>query len=163
MASLSTAGEHREGFLGSVSIRFILDGSDTGGAFSVNEKTMSPRALAAPLHRHTREDEYTLVVSGRVGVLTGDEVIIGEEGDVIFRPRGAWHTFWNAGDIPARMIEIVAPAGLEEMFHELADADGETTPAVLDEMYRRHELEMDPDSVPRLMERFGLRFPGERL
>jgi len=48
---------------------------------------MSARALAAPLHRHTREDEYSYVFEGRVGALLGDHVVIGSPGDLIFKPR----------------------------------------------------------------------------
>jgi uncharacterized cupin superfamily protein len=65
------------------------------------------------VHRHTREDEYSYVLEGRVGALLGDEVVYGEPGDVIFKPRGQWHTFWNAGDDPAGILEILSPAGFE--------------------------------------------------
>ena len=36
---------------------------------------MSPRALAAALHRHHNEDEYSWIIEGRVGALLGDEVL----------------------------------------------------------------------------------------
>ena len=39
-----------------------------------------PRALAAPLHRHTREDEYSYVLEGRMGALLGDDVVDGRPG-----------------------------------------------------------------------------------
>ena len=85
---------------------------------------MSPRALAAPLHRHTREDEYSYVLEGRVGALLGDEVLVASPGDLIFKPRNQWHTFWNAGDEPARILEIISPAGFERFFGELVDLGG---------------------------------------
>ena len=90
----------RAGLLGSMGVRFMLAGGDTGGGFSLVEHPIPPRALAAPLHRHSREDEYSFVLEGRVGALLGDEVVHGEAGDLIFKPRGQWHTFWNAGDEP---------------------------------------------------------------
>ena len=62
---------------------------------------MPPRALAAPLHRHMREDEYSFVLEGRMGALLGDEVVEAGPGDLVFKPRDQWHTFWNAGDEPA--------------------------------------------------------------
>jgi len=37
------------------------------------------------------------VLEGRVGALLGDEVVYGEPGDLVFKPRNQWHTFWNAG------------------------------------------------------------------
>ena len=94
----------RAGLLGSMGVRFMLAGGDTGGGFSLVEHPIPPRALAAPLHRHSREDEYSFVLEGRLGALLGDEVVHGELGDLIVKPRGQWHTFWNAGDEPARIL-----------------------------------------------------------
>src|SRR5215210_5661268 len=74
----------KAGFLGSIGVRFMIDGEDAGGDFSLVEHPMGPRALAAPLHRHTREDEYSYVTEGRVGALLGDDVVIGEPGDLIY-------------------------------------------------------------------------------
>jgi mannose-6-phosphate isomerase-like protein (cupin superfamily) len=153
----------KAGFLGSIGVRFMIDGSEAGERFSLVEHPMGPRALAAPLHRHMREDEYSWVIEGRVGALLGDDVVIGEPGDLIFKPRNQWHTFWNAGDEPARILEIISPAGFERFFEELVDLGGVTqiAPEALGELCARYELEMDPDSVPGLVERFDLRFPGE--
>ena len=153
----------KAGFLGSIGVRFMIDGLETGERFSLVEHPMSARALAAPLHRHNREDEYSFVLEGQVGALLGDDVVIGSPGDLIFKPRNQWHTFWNAGDEPARLLEIISPAGFERFFDELVDLGGVTNvePQVLGELCARYELEMDPDSIPRLLERFDLRFPGE--
>jgi len=157
--------EARLGFLGSIGVRFMIDGGETGGAFSLVEHPMSARALAAPLHRHAREDEYSYVLEGRVGALLGDEVVVGEPGDLIFKPRNQWHTFWNAGDEPARILEIIRPAGFEQFFSELVDLGGVTQaePEALMALAQRYELELDPHSIPGLIERFGLRFPGEPI
>ena len=153
------------GFLGSIGVRFMLDGAEAGGRVSVVEHPMSARALAAPLHRHAREDEYSYIVEGRVGALLGDEVVIGGPGDLIFKPRNQWHTFWNAGDEPARLLEIISPAGFERFFAELVDLGGvaQASPETFIELCARYELEMDPDSIPGLVERFGVVFPGEPL
>jgi mannose-6-phosphate isomerase-like protein (cupin superfamily) len=101
----------KEGFLGSIGVRFMIDGPDAGERFSLVEHPMSPRALAAPLHLHTREDEYSYVLEGRMGALLGDDVVEAGPGDLVFKPRNQWHTFWNAGDEPCRILEIIAPAG----------------------------------------------------
>ena len=155
--------EGKAGFLGSIGVRFMIDGDEAGGGFSLVEHPMSPRALAAPLHRHSREDEYSYVLAGRVGALLGDEVLIAGPGDLVFKPRNQWHTFWNAGDEPARILEIISPAGFERFFGELVDLGGVTRaePHVLADMCGRYGLEMDPGSVPDLVARFDLRFPGE--
>ncbi len=70
------------------------------------EHPMGPWALAAPLHRHTREDGYSYVLEGRVGALLGDEVVVGGPGDLIFKPRGQWHTFWNAGALHGCALRV---------------------------------------------------------
>jgi len=155
----------KAGFLGSIGVRFMINGEEAGGGFALVEHPMSARALAAPLHRHTREDEYTYVLEGRVGALLGDDVVIGSPGDLIFKPRNQWHTFWNAGDEPARILEIISPAGFERFFEQLVDLGGVTQadPQTLVELCARFEFEMDPGSVPGLLERFELRFPGEMI
>ena len=155
----------KAGFLGSIGVRFMVDGDESGGRFSLVEHPMSARALAAPLHRHLREDEYSYVLEGRVGALLGDDVVIGAPGDLIFKPRNQWHTFWNAGDEPARILEIISPAGFERFFAALVEIGGavQADEQSLIELCARYELEMDPDSVPGLVERFGLQFPGEPI
>src|ERR1051325_492432 len=90
--------EGRQGRLGGLGVRFMVPGADSGGGFSMVEHPLAPRARAAPLHRHSREDEYSYVLSGRVGALLGEEVVYGGAGDLIYEPRGQWHTFWRAGD-----------------------------------------------------------------
>jgi quercetin dioxygenase-like cupin family protein len=148
------------GQLGRIGVRFMIDGAETGGRFSLVEHPMPPRAVGAPLHRHTREDEYSYVLEGRVGALLGDEVVYGEPGDLIFKPRGQWHTFWNAGDEPARILEIISPAGFEGYFEQLVAlfaAGGPPDPAALEGVAADHGLEVDLSSIPRLMQEYGLR------
>lgn len=153
------------GFLGSIGVRFMVDRADAGERFSLVEHPMSARALAAPLHRHSREDEYSYVIEGRVGALLGDVVVEAAQGDFIFKPRHQWHTFWNAGDEPARILEIISPAGFEEYFAELVKLGGSTNvaPPVMAALAARYGLEVDRNSIPDLVRRFGLKFPGEPL
>jgi mannose-6-phosphate isomerase-like protein (cupin superfamily) len=155
----------KAGFLGSIGVRFMIDGEEAGGGFSLVEHPMSARALAAPLHRHTREDEYSYVLEGRMGALLGEDVLEAGPGDLVLKPRGEWHTFWNAGDDPCRILEIISPAGFERFFGELVDLGGVASadPAILGELCARYALDMDPSSVPGLIERFGVRFPAEPL
>lgn len=155
----------KAGFLGSIGVRFIIDGFQAGERFSLVEHPMGPRALAAPLHRHSREDEYSFVLEGRMGALLGDEVLEAGQGDLVFKPRNQWHTFWNAGDEPCRILEIISPAGFEQFFRELVDLGGigDTGPEALAELCGRYELEMQPDTVPDLIKRFNVQLPGEQI
>jgi len=153
-----------EGFLGSIGVRFMIDGLEAGERFSLVEHPMSPRALAAPLHLHTREDEYSFVLQGCMGALLGDEVVEAGPGDLVFKPRNQWHTFWNGGDEPCRILEIISPAGFERFFRELVDMGGVAgaDPEAFAQLRERYGLEMQPETVPELLERFRLRM-GEPL
>jgi gentisate 1,2-dioxygenase len=115
------------------------------------------------MHRHSREDEYSYVLRGRLGALLGDDVVFGVPGDLVFKPRNQWHTFWNAGDEPASILEIISPAGFEQFFSGLSDLGGVTNiePSALGSLYARFGLDMKPETVPELVQRFHLRFPGE--
>jgi mannose-6-phosphate isomerase-like protein (cupin superfamily) len=165
VAKVVGPGDGKAGFLGSIGVRLMIDSDGSGGGFSLVEHPMSARALAAPLHRHAREDEYSYVLEGSMGAVLGDEELVAGPGDLVFKPRNQWHTFWNAGDEPARILEIISPAGFEKYFEELVDLGGSTEadPQVLAELGARYELEVDPESIPRLVERFDLRFPGEPI
>ncbi len=148
----------KAGWLGSIGVRFMIDGAEADERFSLVEHPMPPKALAAPLHRHTREDEYSFVIEGRMGALLGEEVLEAGPGDLVFKPRDQWHTFWNAGDEPCRILEIISPAGFERFFDELVDMGGsaQADPEALGALSERYGLEIDPESIPGLLERFGL-------
>jgi quercetin dioxygenase-like cupin family protein len=150
----------RVGSLGLLGVRFLVDGSESGGGFSMVEHPLAPRALAAPMHRHSREDEYSFVLQGSVGAKLGDEVVIGQPGDLIIKPRHEWHTFWNAGDTEAKVLEIISPAGFERYFEELVELFGGGRPPqeLLAQVRGRYGLEADPNSVPDLVEQHGLVF-----
>ncbi len=155
----------KAGFLGSIGVRFMIDGDEAAERFSLVEHPLGPRALAAPVHRHNREDEYSYVLEGRMGALLGDDVVEAGPGDLVHKPRDQWHTFWNAGDEPCRILEIISPAGFERFFAELVDMGGVLNAGeqALTELCVRYELEMRPETVPGLVERFGLRFPGDPI
>jgi mannose-6-phosphate isomerase-like protein (cupin superfamily) len=143
--------------LATLGIRFMIWDEETGGQFSLVEHPIPPRGLCAPLHRHTHEDEYSFVLEGRMGAQLGDDVVYAEVGDLVFKPRGQWHTFWNAGDEPCRILEIISPGGFERYFEEI----GSGTPPP--EAAPRYGLEFDIQSIARLCSEHGLTFgmPGE--
>lgn len=140
-------------------IRFMIEGEATSGAFSLVEQSLPPRALGAPLHTHRNEDEYSYVLAGRLGVQLGDEVLEVGLGELVFKPRDVPHAFWNAGDEPARLLELISPAGFENYFRELAPllAAAERDEAAIGEVVARHDLDIDFGTIPILAERHGLR------
>jgi quercetin dioxygenase-like cupin family protein len=129
--------------LGSIGVDFKLWGSDTGEALSVVEHPFPVGALVPP-HLHTREDEYSIVTQGEIGFRSGDREVVLAAGGYITKPRGELHSMWNAGQVPARMIEIISPAGFEHFFRELADLVSAGPP--------------EAGQVPALAERYGLEF-----
>jgi mannose-6-phosphate isomerase-like protein (cupin superfamily) len=148
--------------IGGLGIVWKIEGSEAEGRFSVVHHPLAPRALAAPLHRHSREDEYSYVLEGTLGALLGDEVVTATPGTWVFKPRNQWHTFWNAGDTPCEIIEIISPGGFENFFRELAAVyatEGEPDVVLFVELCERYGLEMDPGSVPGLCERFDVTHP----
>ncbi|HEY1455582.1 MAG TPA: cupin domain-containing protein, partial [Candidatus Dormibacteraeota bacterium] len=72
----------KTGSLGGIDVRFLIGGADSGGDFALVEHPMGPRALAAPMHRHSREDEYSFVLEGRMGADLGGEIVYAEPGDL---------------------------------------------------------------------------------
>jgi mannose-6-phosphate isomerase-like protein (cupin superfamily) len=138
----------------------MVPGGDSDGGFALVEHPLRPRALAAPLHRHSREDEYSYILKGRVGALLGDDVVYGGPGDLIYKPRGQWHTFWNAGDEDASLLEIISPAGFEKYFEELLDLfpDGKPDPARIAPIAQRYGLEIDGSQIATICAEHGLSF-----
>ena len=138
--------------------RFMVDGADTGSRLSVVEHTLGPRVLAGPLHYHTREDEYSYVLEGRLGALLGDQEVLAGPGDLVFKPRGQWHTFWNAGEETTRILELITPAGLEDLFRELGAQGDDFDPATLPALAERYGAKVDFEGTAAVIERYGLRF-----
>ncbi len=154
-------GEGGTGELGSIGVAFKLWGRDTDGAVSVVEHPFPVGALVPP-HLHTREDEYSIVTAGEIGFRSGDREVVLGAGGYITKPRGEMHTMWNAGSVPAGMIEIISPAGFENFFHELSElvAAGPPPMDALLALAERYGLQFgQPDWLPGLVERYGLTPP----
>jgi hypothetical protein len=75
------------------------------------------------------------------------------------KPRGVPHAFWNAGDEPARLLEVITPGGFEGYFVRLAEI---VRPGAVPDMgalaalAAEYDLEVDPASIPRLAQAHGL-------
>jgi mannose-6-phosphate isomerase-like protein (cupin superfamily) len=136
--------------------RYLIESADSGGSVALLEQILPARALAAPVHRHSREDEYSVVLEGRLGVFQDDEEVFATPGDIVFKPRGHWHTFWNAGDGQLRILEVIAPGGIEELFRRLAG--GQYDPATLPAMAAQYGGDVDFERTMPLVERHGLVF-----
>ena len=158
-AGLCRAGEAVPLLAGPVGADLVAGPERTGGALSFVLHTLAPRALGSPVHTHRHEDEYSYVLAGTVGVQLGDTEVLAHPGDLVSKPRGVPHAFWNAGAEPARLLEVITPAGFEGYFRALAGLfTGEGPPELggLAAIAADYDLEVDPASVPALAERHGL-------
>lgn len=139
-----------------------VPGDITHGQVAIVEHTLPPKALAAPLHRHSREDELSIVLTGRIGALLGDDVVEAGAGAYVWKPRNQWHTFWNAGATEdLRFIELLLPGGFEKYFARLSpmlrDAGG-ADPQAISALADEYGIEFDFASIPDVCRRFGLTF-----
>jgi quercetin dioxygenase-like cupin family protein len=148
-------GEGRSIEIGGLGVRYLA----ASAAVAIVEHPLAPRSLGAPVHTHAHEDEYSYVTEGRVSVEIDGRVIVAEPGDLVIKPRGIPHAFWNATDEPARLIDVIAPGGFERYFDEiqpLFPADAPPDLETFAQVARRYGLTFDIASVERIMSDHGL-------
>jgi quercetin dioxygenase-like cupin family protein len=154
-------GEGNGVSLGGLGVIFKVSSEDTGGTFSVVEHPIDPGILVPP-HVHEREDELSYVLEGEIGARVGDrELERLAAGSYLFKPRRVPHAFWNATEAPARLLEIIVPAGFEHFFVELAElirlgAGSEE----IDDAGRRYGHSLHHGWTAELEARYGVRMRG---
>ena len=142
-------------------VRFYygVEGDDSEGRIAMIEVKIPPRTLVKP-HMHSKEDEFTLVLEGTIGARLGEETR--EEvpaGSFLVKPRDVPHALWNATEEPARIVEVVTPAGLERYFEEVAPILIERGPEWTQRFYAtadRYGLTILDDWSKELQERYGI-------
>ena len=158
-AGIVRADEAEVLFDGPVGALLMAGGDATGGDVCFVVHPLRPRALGSPVHTHRREDEWSYVLEGEVGVELAGQVVVARAGDLVLKPRDVPHAFWNAGDTPARLLEVITPSGFEHFFADLGRLAPDGEPTDLEAFARlcgEHGLEMDFDSVDRLAAEHGL-------
>jgi quercetin dioxygenase-like cupin family protein len=162
MSSQATPPKKYDVTLGQLGARLDVARTENEANVAVVEHTLPSGTLAAPLHRHSREDEISYVLEGAMTVLADDEVTTVPAGESVVKGRGVWHTFWNAGDEPLRFLEIIAPGDFSAFFEEVAQLgepnpmDGEWVSAFLS-IGERYGFEADLERTPELLETYDLR------
>jgi quercetin dioxygenase-like cupin family protein len=148
-------------WLGGIGVNFKLYGDDTGGAFSIVEHPVKPGILVTP-HTHKHEDEFSYVLEGEIGARVGDQEIHATPGSYIIKPRGVPLTFWNAREKPARLLEIISPAGFEKYFVEMSEVlrgDGPPDVEKIGEIASRYGLTYEMSWIPELVRKYNLKPP----
>ncbi len=157
-------GEGDERSLGTIGVVFKLFGEQTNGLVSIVEHPF-PVGACVPPHLHTKEDEYSIVTEGEIGFRSGDREVVLGPGGYITKPRGEAHAMWNAGDMPARMIEVISPAGFEHFFWGVGEAaaDGPPDPEVMAALAAEHGLQFaDVPWLDDVIARYDLTPPPGR-
>ncbi len=155
-------GEGDTGILApGVGVQFKIDAEDVSGRVSVVEHPFDVGALVPP-HVHHLEDEVSIVIEGEIGFRSEDQEAVLAPGGYIVKPRGEVHAMWNAGKVPARMIEIITPSGFDKFFRELSAANAQRplTPPELFELAGRYELPFaQPAWIEDVIARYDLTSP----
>ena len=120
--------------------RILLPSEQTRGRFALVEHDLGPRLLGAQV---------------------GDDVRMAGPGELVVKPRGIPHAFWNAGDDELRFLETISPGGFAHYFEDLAPhlppsvdvPDFEAIGAVM----ARYALTMDMATIEPLVREHGLR------
>lgn len=143
--------------LGGLGVHFKVRGEQTGGSFAIVEHPIQPGILVDP-HIHRNEDELSYVLEGVIWARVGDREVEAVTGSYVWKPRGVLNTFWNPGPEPARILEVISPAGFERLFEEVAamlEHPSETTEELVYERCRQYGLSFDRSWLPGLESRFG--------
>jgi quercetin dioxygenase-like cupin family protein len=148
------AGDATPLLTGPLGALLLAGARDTAGGVAFVVHDLAPRALGSPVHTHAREDEWSFVLAGEVGVEIDGTATAAGPGDLVLKPRGIPHAFWNAGDAPARLLEVITPGGFEDYFAALAEVLPDLSRVA--ELAQQYGLDIDPASVPRLAQEHGL-------
>lgn len=142
--------------LGGMGVVFKVSGADTGGAFAIVEHPIEPGRLVFP-HTHLHDDEYSYVLEGTIGARVGEHELVAGPGSYVIKPRGLMHTFWNAGPGPARLLEVISPAGFEAYFIELAEAGD---PGRRQQLAAKYGVTYSSDWIAELSSKYNLKLLG---
>jgi len=143
---------------------FKLGSAQTGQNLAIVVHVLAPGELGAPMHTHSKEDEYSFVLEGELTALIGGELVKAGPGSLVLKPRDIPHAFFNQGTSPLRILEIISPGDFERYFDELAEVvaagHGQPDSAALLALAGRYGLEMDLGSMASIIEQYGVKRRG---
>ena len=128
--------------VGQLEIRYLVDGSKSGG-LGVFELKVPPGANVPPPHSHSHNEEFFYVVEGSIAYAVDGETRELTPGEWMSTPRGSVHAFRNTGSQTARALVVLTPDIGAQYFRDVAAVAGAGGP---------------PDRVKLLevMSRYGL-------
>jgi mannose-6-phosphate isomerase-like protein (cupin superfamily) len=117
---LRSPGEGDEVALGPFRTSIKAGGGDALGSLTVMEAVVGPGAPGPVLHRHTAMVDSFYVVDGVLTLHLGHRRVEAGPGSYAVVPPGNDHTFSNTGSEPVRMLNVMAPGGLERYLKQVA-------------------------------------------
>jgi quercetin dioxygenase-like cupin family protein len=150
-------GDMESVFVDALGIRYLLTSDDTDGHMTVLEIPCRPSSVVAPIHTHTLEDEYQIILEGEVGFELGGEVIQAKAGDMIVQPREIPMAIWNPTDQPARLLVMFCPGGYDRYLKEVTPHVVSGNLQAMPPLWKQYGLTTDPSSIPRLVREHGLK------
>ena len=122
---------------------FLAEGEDTSRSYALWEALVPPGG-GPPPHVQSREDEGFYILEGEMTFVADGKKVVAQKGAFLNIPRGVLHTFKNESQADARMLILVAPAGMEKMFEEMGtivtDPTAKPSPPTPQEMERAAEV-----------------------
>lgn len=115
--SISKSLDHTRYYMGGC-WTFLCTGKDTDGKLAIVDVKLR-QGLEPPRHTHTKEDETYYLLEGEMEFSVGEQLFRLREGDFIYLPKNIPHQFKLISG-QARVLIIIAPAGLENMFWQLS-------------------------------------------
>ena len=101
--------------------RIIISGSQTDGEYAVIEMLVPPGAGPNP-HAHPNFAETFYVLEGEVTFKSESGNYVAKKNAFINIPKGgSVHGFKNLSGKPAKLLCTVTPAGLDNLFQEMAE------------------------------------------
>lgn len=101
-----------------------------------------PAETFVPPHMHPKQDEYILVLDGRIDLLLNGEKDCASKGDIVRLPRGIPHAFFNNSGDPVTALFWAAPAGkllgLYRRIHNMSN------PAEIVQVAREYDVIFSP-------------------
>jgi quercetin dioxygenase-like cupin family protein len=122
MSTVAAVDRVRYGAGGGI-YRIVATPAGTGNTLFAFEATEPPGG-GPPLHIHTREEEFFLVLEGEVTFYIDGTITTQGPGGSAFVPRGTPHCFKNTSDRAARLLVLFTPGGIEGFFEYGADDNG---------------------------------------
>jgi mannose-6-phosphate isomerase-like protein (cupin superfamily) len=117
---LRTPGEGEELALGPATASLKVGAEDALGSLTVIDTLLSARFPGPVLHRHRAMVDSFYVLEGTLTLQLGDRTVEAPAGSYAVVPPGNDHTFSNPGDDSVRLLNVMAPGGLERYLKEAA-------------------------------------------